>query len=180
MATGTPTIVKFIDFVSKRTSQTSPLAGYSDHAVYDSEGRRFPTLVHFFWAHKHPNNMAWVARITGAESAYAATKMVEEIDREETQEWIDNRPLILLDGLRRKVFLHSDVYDALMQTTEEIYVSDNYPFGSQMFGEFVETVPVYCQMLMNVRLECRVGMMPRPDDDCQKNVTKLREKRFVL
>lgn len=176
------TVVRFIERKIKRTEHPSPLFGFSEHAIYDGEGRRFPTLVHFFWAHKYLQNLAWVARISGAETPYAATLMALETVNDDADEWVQRRIAVLHDGLRRKAFLHRDVFDTLVGTIGTISALDNFPFGTQTLGEgnHPGTESVYGHVLMYVREECLNGVIPRPSLECGENISALRARGFAV
>jgi predicted NAD-dependent protein-ADP-ribosyltransferase YbiA (DUF1768 family) len=175
-ATLTP--VKFADYSIKRIEHPSPLYGYSEHAIYDATGRRFPTLIHFFWAHKHLDDAAWVARITGAETTYAANHMIIESREANTSDWILRRDGVLCDGIRRKVSLHRDAFDALVQSEGVILSADNYPFGPDFMGDVYTNT--YGNALMDVRNDCRQGHIPRPEFESSLNLAALRARNFIL
>ena len=177
--TGDPVSIYFFRSSGSQLRESPhPLSGDSSHAIYDLEGRRYPTLVHYFFAQRFPENSEWVANICSMESGRVAAIMGRADTEDGQTGWKGGSSAIVLRGIFLKAALHLDVYNTLtheykatVEIGEDIQAEDDDDYWGT--GKNGAGRNIYGRMLEIAGIACINGDIPVPNEFVDKNKSLL-------
>jgi predicted NAD-dependent protein-ADP-ribosyltransferase YbiA (DUF1768 family) len=136
------------------------------HAIYDLKGKRYLTVMHYFFSQCFSDNPEWVKEIDAVEDAALVERKGTKALLRAAVEWNKNLTALMLRGIFFKTALHRDVYDALMKEAIPIQVEGNCFWGMGS-GEY--RCNVFGKLLKLARNACLANAIPTPSDFVEEN-----------